>query len=47
MSDQPLIARPASGALAEAAQTAAQLGKATKAANTWKAYDSDWRAFRA
>lgn len=51
MSDQALTSKPQSGALAgplaEVAQTAAQLGKASKSANTQRAYDGDWRSFRA
>lgn len=47
MSDQPVILKPRPTSLTQAAQTAAQLGKAAKSANTRKAYDSDWRAFRA
>ena len=47
MSDQPALIIPKSVALTDAARTAVQLGKAAKAANTRKAYDSDWRSFRA
>jgi len=47
MSDQALAPKPAAGPLAEVAQAAAALGKASKSANTRRAYDGDWRAFRA
>jgi integrase len=47
MSDQAVAPKPSAGPLAEVAQTAAQLGKAAKSANTRRAYDGDWRAFRA
>lgn len=47
MNDKALAPKPAAAPLAEVAQTAAQLGKASKSANTRRAYDGDWRAFRA